>query len=240
MIVLVDYDNVPSSIRSTEFQTVARQLAAALVRHAPAVDGRIDIRLYGGWADEAGPSRSRVALATSIAANFPFPYVPSKGKPQSVNAVLAESLLCAPQNLLHPTVLIDRTFVGRVKCQSDFCCSRTTCPLSPMRPFFADRLCPVDDCAITPPDVIDAPWQQKMVDSMIVADAAYLAMSREPCIAIASNDRDAIPALVLATALGVHVIHMTDLRDTHFNRQRHALAGAFDTIPLTETLNGRC
>lgn len=50
--------------------------------------------------------------------------------------------------------------------------------------------------------------EQKLVDTMLVADLIHLAINGEMTIAVVSSDDDFWPGILSAMTLGAHVVHI--------------------------------
>jgi hypothetical protein len=210
MRILVDYDNVPSTIRSQGPLYVADRLFECL-RPELQKETRVDVRLYGGWYEEDKLTRRAQDLIVDLAV-FPYPMwlkdqVPAKLV--RINATLAQSLEILPKKHLHGTFRF-RPAARRLSCgdlqQSG--CTTNPCPLAPVPDFINNDACPQAGCAVTKTLLLRGTGEQKLVDSMLVADLVHLSRMEESMIAIVSSDDDVWPGIISALVAGVRVFHV--------------------------------
>lgn len=81
------------------------------------------------------------------------------------------------------------------------------CPLRPGYDFFVKGRCPEQDCEVTRPLVIRR-REQKLVDTMLAADALFHTHSEDRQIAVVSSDDDLWPAIRMALQFGLYVVHV--------------------------------
>lgn len=173
---------------------------------------RANLRFYGGWYEQRKPSPSAQALAPTVLANFPrlVPVYDSDGvHVLRVACELAYALQIDPHSHLW------HTYRPRGMPRGIFCedpkkhgCSNTPCALQGLHDFFRNGVCPVPGCTVTPPDIIRK-GQQKLVDTMLLADLVYSAfVVKVSDICVVSSDDDLWPGIRLALYAGVRVFHI--------------------------------
>ena len=229
MYVLVDYDNIPQDVRRNGPRYVADRLCAALVRDAKNAlmnDSRLDMRLYGGWYFKNSLSQVAQGLSASLQADFPFVITPGSGLPGraiTVAAGLAHALIVLPRHILYDTFRI-RPADGTVAClhPSTIGCSEATCPMEVVFNFFDIQRCSRAGCQVTPAGLVRPRGEQKLVDTMLVADLLHLAHVREPAVTVVSSDDDLWPGIISCMHFGTHAIHVST---KHHHRQPSYLLG---------------
>lgn len=205
MKVLVDYDNLPHDASNKGLIYLADRILSRVSTIADPHPA-INFRLYGGWDRNNRMTRTGQNLSIEIQSAFPRT-LRTGGKPVILKMQLAQALEALPGKRL-PNTLREEP-MRKIKCQTP---SRTTCrtlqcPIDPMASFLNDGRCPMDGC-IAEPRMLLSRSEQKLIDTMMVADMIYLASQREACIAIVSSDDDMWPGILSALNLGVKVIHL--------------------------------
>ncbi len=205
MKVLVDYYNVPRAASHQGLAYLAERILAKVSPVASPV-GTLDLRLYGGW-----DSRNRMTpegQSLSVEMRSAFPKILRIAKTQvRLTMQLAQSLEALPGKTL-PNTLREEP-LGKVKCQtpSRTTCRCTQCPIDPMAAFLNSGACPVPGC-IAEPHMLLSRREQKLVDTMIVADLIHLAGRGETPIGLVSSDDDMWPGILCALNIGATVIHL--------------------------------
>lgn len=212
MDALVDYDNVPATRRRSAVhlvETVIRSLGASALPPR----SRVRFRLYGGWYEQRRPTRLAQRLTAELQAQFPRPVTvrTSGGQRHRVVAVveLATSVLIAPNSHLFHTYRPGRS-VRRMRCKSppEVGCSLSACPIPTIKKFFDDWRCPGSGCSVRPSNVLSR-GEQKLVDTMLATDLAYLALNSSDPVSVISSDDDFWPTILLAAELNKEVIHVS-------------------------------
>lgn len=205
MKVLVDYDNLPLDAAGKGLLYLADRI---LARVSPIADPlqAIDCRLYGGWDRNNKMTKTGQDLSVEIQSVFPRALKVAE-KPVILKMQLAQALEALPGKRL-PNTLREEP-MRRIKCQtpSKVTCRNASCPIDPMASFLNDGRCPVDGC-LAEPKMLLSRSEQKLVDTMIVADMIHLANQGEVCIGLVSSDDDMWPGILSALNLGVSVIHL--------------------------------
>jgi hypothetical protein len=84
-------------------------------------------------------------------------------------------------------------------------CKAADCPLSPVAGFVNRNACPQAACLVTPQSIFKGAGQQKLVDTMLIADLIFLART---VLFVVTNDDDVWPGLISAMVLGSTIIHI--------------------------------
>jgi uncharacterized LabA/DUF88 family protein len=205
MKVLVDYDNLPLDASSKGLIYLADRI---LTRISSVADPKqaIDFRLYGGWDRNNQMTRTGQDLSVEIRSAFPRTLKVAE-VPVILKMQLAQALEALPGKRLPNTLRAEP--MRKIKCQtpSKVACRNASCPIDPMASFLNAGRCPVEGC-IAEPNMLLSRSEQKLVDTMIVADMIYLASQGESCIGLVSSDDDMWPGILSALNLGVGVIHL--------------------------------
>jgi hypothetical protein len=229
MCVLVDHDNIPISIRKNSPLHVADTICAALERNLPDVfksDQRLDLRLYGGWYSGNNQSRAAQQLSAQINRDFPYVFTLSASGvriPITINANLAHALVILPKKTLHDTFRY-RPSANGISCSHPTAigCVEVNCPSVAVFHFFNQAQCSHLGCPITPSKLVKPRGEQKLVDTMLVADLIYLAQINEPVLTVVSSDDDIWPGIISCMQGGTHIIHVST---KHHGRRVGYLAG---------------
>lgn len=166
----------------------------------------IQLRLYGGWHGSASPPlgavRPLVARAIRDLQTTVFG--------RRVFVQIADAPWWDRSMPLHDTVRGIPLRVSRtVWTPSDNCVDPDACSYFSVKSWLEGH-CPRDGCAVRLGDIART-VRQKMVDTLLVADAVMIAkVEVDSEIVIASDDDDMIPALLaLAACEPVRVVHLT-------------------------------
>jgi len=224
MVALIDWDNLEDHDRRQGPRYVADKLWTTLGVLAPRlVQGVQDfnVRLYGGWYGWNG-ARNITPMATQLtsAVQNDFPFIlrdPSNTQTIKISGELAHSLLRLPRQLL-PHTFRQRQGSPRLSCDDParFGCAVPNCPMVVVHQFFDLRKCPETSCVRTIDQLLTRA-EQKLVDTMLVADLIHLASSGETSMVVVSSDDDLWPGMLMAMSQGVHVGHVCT---KHFSNHR--------------------
>jgi hypothetical protein len=215
MYGLVDWDNIDEIERRQGARYIADRLWAGLKTLVPhLVNGvpRLDLRLYGGWYGWNGP-RNRTPVAGQLIADIQndFPFIlrdTATSSSVTISSELAESLLCFPKHVL-PHTFRQGQGPPRMSCSDPtrLGCTTPTCPMTVVRQFLLLGKCPEPTCTRTVEQFLTRS-EQKLVDTMLVADLIHLASSGEKVIAVVSSDDDLWPGMLMAMSAGLQVVHV--------------------------------
>ena len=180
MHILVDLDNIPENVRRKGLRAMADRFAELAMPHAiNAGETRLEVKFYGGWFDRMNLTKVAQNLSAEIQRDFPFALIWTRSLPSTkitINARLAYSLESLPKKQL------TNTFRWRSPSRKMTCaepgrngCRAEACPLSPVVGFVNKNSCPEPACPVTPEHIFKAAGQQKLVDTMLVADVIFLA-----------------------------------------------------------------
>jgi uncharacterized LabA/DUF88 family protein len=214
MHILVDYDNLPSALRSTGPLAIADRIQSRLITSFPSYftgNIRFEVRFYGGWHTRSAPSARGARLLSEVQQSFPrIIRMPATGQIVTINASVAESLLALPHQLLPHTYRIraESPRSASAKSARTLNCLNNGCPADALVSLFDTGRCPTVSCNRGIEEMLSRS-EQKLVDTMLVADTIFLANSSEPQIALVSSDDDMWPGMLTAMNIGTMVFHVT-------------------------------
>jgi uncharacterized LabA/DUF88 family protein len=225
LLVLVDYDNVESALLRAGPVALARILVGSLSGPLLAPYDSVHVRLYGGWRSSNNLTTVAQRLVPSIRADSPTNVVADDGggrKNIRLTVELAERPVGTSRNF-EETLARERTlrsFRARSRPWSG-CANTAVCGLSQLSSASSRSKCPDTTCGIAWLDVLVRD-EQKMVDTLIVADMAHqVFVVRARDIVVVSSDTDMWPGVLLAVRAGCHV---TQIHTKHgWRTQRHLL-----------------
>lgn len=96
---------------------------------------------------------------------------------------------------------------ARVQRPAQAGCTIPHCPMQVVHQLFALGKCPEPSCSRTVDQLVRRS-EQKLVDTMLVADLVHLAHPGESCIAVLSSDDDLWPGMLMAMSHGMQVVHV--------------------------------
>jgi len=209
MDILVDYDNIERAIRHMGLEHVVRKIADVLEPCIDTSHNRLDFRLYGGWYEGRNLSRMAQRLLTEIRRTFPLALGRKNGTPLGVvNVNLALSLMCDPRTTVTHTFRT-RGLPPNIRCESPpwlSCVNKASCPIADLTSLFNTGLCPETSCPVTPETIL-CKQEQKMVDTMIVADILHHSAIKSKCAVVTSDD-DIWPGIKAAIIAGSDILHV--------------------------------
>lgn len=212
MIALVDYDNIPRIERNRGLAQLAHRIANVIGPAPFAAEPSLRLRLYGGWFNKSNASRNAQALVAELGATFPIQMVVSDATSSiklPCRAEMAYSLACDPGVTVTHTYR-PRSLPPALTCSAPpftGCANPGACPVVPLHDFFHSGQCSVVSCAVSPEVILTKP-EQKLVDSMIIADLIHLTRASTEQLAVVSTDDDILPGIRLALLQGARLIHV--------------------------------
>lgn len=208
--VLVDYDNVPSSVWAPGPIQAASALCAYLPAAVVGSEPQITVRLYGGWKTKSVSTRVAQALIPQLASGS-HTFIPRPGHSISAPPIrLVVELALAPlgsQTPFDTTLARDRSIRSfRPKqAASSPCHLPRACGLSFLSNLTHRTACSSAGCGATVQDLLVRD-EQKMVDTLMVADMAHATfVDRDADIVVITSDTDIWPGVLLALRAGCAV-----------------------------------
>jgi hypothetical protein len=236
MQILVDYDNVPGAITRKGIRFLAdllqSQLLAAQASKFPG-DLRLDFRFYGGWQTLSSRSPNARQVLADTQSDFPtILFDRTASRRITMNGTLAESLLILPHQVL-PHTYREKSEPPRLKCSTSqsLGCNDPACMANELNSLFRNRQCPRSGCGKPIEDLLSR-REQKLVDTMLVADIIHLAHQHEQIICVVSSDDDIWPGMLSAMNAGAEVIHVTTKYPSTAASYLGALKARYSTFQL--------
>lgn len=212
MIALVDYDNVDSVDRRRGVDHVVTRIIQLIGYDRLRTFARIRFRLYGGWYEESRLSSSGQKISSEIQ---DYPKVHSVHASDAshrviVNVEMAESMLIDPKVSIPYTFRL-KSVPYNLKCATPpfpGCTDAAGCPVRGVERLVKKGKCPAAGCSTSIHDVLTRA-EQKLVDTMMVADLLYLSTREEhPVISVVSSDEDLWPGIKSALLMGKSMLHV--------------------------------
>lgn len=235
LFVFVDYDNLDDLLVRPGPVALAQVLFSLLPSNVLARHASVEVRLYGGWRAQGSLTVEAQRIVPRIRSDSPT-VAAFVHQNCTKNMRLAVSLADAPIGTrlpLQETLAKDRDlrkFRTRPLGWAN-CVDSGNCGFAHIVPASHSTRCCKSGCGSQLRDVFVRD-EQKMVDTLIVADIAYQALSqRATDIAIVSSDTDMWPGVLLALGAGCNVIHIHTTNG--WRTQRHLL----QTLPRQASAN---
>lgn len=217
MIMLIDYDNLRSvmSRRGVEYviQTILDEVGVLDVSQGH----RIRARLYGGWFYKNSISWHAQKLLRQLPGGQllkMFGVSGTEGRSRvQVSVELARSLACDPKKELTHTFR-PRSAPPNLFCRKmpfDGCAYPGDCEIKVIQELVRDKWCPIAKCKTSLSEVLGRP-EQKLVDSMIVADLIHYARNPKAHLVVVSADDDLWPGIRAALLNGARISHVVPRR----------------------------
>ena len=198
MLVLVDFDNIEDRDRRLGVDHVVRKICSLIL---PSISGasRIRMRFYGGWYEGGRLTNAAQALAAEVRAVTPVRLPTDRATFADVE--LAVSVLSDPRTTVDNTFR-RRGYPRKMRCEASpflHCASPQACPLGAIEQFLGEQVCFTSGCTVMPEHIFYKA-EQKVVDTMLVADLMFATIDGERRIAVVSRDDDVWPGLSFASA----------------------------------------
>ncbi len=223
--IFVDFDNIENKFLCGGPIALSRTIAAIVPLEIISGYLGITVRLYGGWRWNGNLTHQAQYLIPKIRAGSPG-VIPIKIDNAVINFRLRVELAEKPigySNLLGRTFVKERSLRKfRVKSTPwDGCTSSGSCGLSHLNSATHATKCPDPSCAVMMGSILIRD-EQKMVDTLIVADIAQLALvDKAKNIVVVSSDTDMWPGVILALRAGCSILHIHP--KSQWKTQQHLL-----------------
>lgn len=212
LTIFIDYDNVESVLKSAGPVSLVKLLIPSVPPYVLLKYDSVRARLYGGWRCQGLLTTSAQRLVPDIRDQSPtvIRNFSSSGKALRLMVELAEGPL-GTSIIFEETLARDRSvrkFRARRKPWEECVSQDANCGLAYAAAFTHDHLCSIQGCKIRLKNVLVCD-EQKMVDTLIVADLAHEALVlRASDLVMVSSDVDMWPGVILAARAGCNVIHI--------------------------------
>lgn len=211
--VLVDYDNVPPHIWAPGPIAAAEALCARLPASVIGSETELTVRLYGGWRTGSKATIRAQKLIPELTAGS-HRFIARPGHAPSASKIrLVVQLALSPlgSSSVFPTTLAKdrsiRSFRPRASHSSP-CVDPSACGLNFLANLTHQSECTTAGCANTPKDLLVRD-EQKMVDTLMVADMAHAALiDCDKDIVVITSDTDIWPGVLLAIKGGCGVTQL--------------------------------
>lgn len=212
MIILVDYDNVSNLERNRGVENLVNKILNTIGVSALLNYQRVKIKLYGGWYEGNQFSKTAQKLVAELGI-FPKAFNVSDSSRQIsviVQVELARSLEIDPRHILENTYR-KNTIPDGLYCNQPppyYRCSNTaSCSIIGVYNFINSGYCQEQGCRVTTDEILGRD-EQKLVDTMMVADIIYLANNKNLDLCIISSDDDLWTGIKTALLLGANIFHI--------------------------------
>lgn len=199
--VFVDYDNLtPIQKREGILDLLTKVLCLTPRSIIGARIIRCDVRVYGGWYQEAQMTRMAQDVTVEIQRDFPSVIrPPASGETPSIavtaNAELAMALLQEPAHHLFNTYRRKgRPSNIRVETPQNAGCTDPNCILPLMNTLIKTGRCPKSMCSATGQNLVYR-HEQKIVDTMLSCDLIHGGGGQYDGVVLVSGDDDFLPPL---------------------------------------------
>jgi len=212
LFVLVDFDNVGLNVRRAGAVACARILIQKIPVGVLSTYDSITVRHYGGWRSNGTATQAAQQLVPDIVRDSPTVISLMQPTGQSNKKITVELAIgpIGTSIVLSETLVRDRNLrrfranAGRLRN----CLNVANCGLGGFFALRSTTNCSDAACDMTLGDMLVRD-EQKMVDTLVVADMAYLAtVQRAVDLVVVSSDTDMWPGTLLAAAAGCRVIHI--------------------------------
>ena len=240
--VLIDYDNVPANVWAPGPIAAAEALCARLPASVVGSEKELTVRLYGGWRSASKATARAQKLIPQLDAES-HRYVSRPGhSAEAAKIRLVVQLALSPlgsSSVFDTTLARERSirsFRPRASSGSP-CADPSACGLGFLTNLTHQSLCLTSGCASTPQDLLVRD-EQKMVDTLMVADMAHAAfVDCDRDIVVITSDTDIWPGVLLAIKGGCAVtqVHPKQSASTHpalVGMLPHAMQNYFQQISI--------
>jgi hypothetical protein len=226
LVVFVDYDNVESSLTKAGPVNLAKLLIPLIPSAVIARYDGITVRLYGGWRSQGILTTFAQNLVPDIRAASPLFISP----PRAGSTALLRLTVELADKPIGSNALLSETFVKERELRKfrvrsapwPECENSASCGFNQFIGLNYSTTCRSGSCAVRMADVFVRD-EQKMVDTLIVADIAHQALSEKASnVVVVSSDTDMWPGILLALRAGCSVTHIHTR--TGWKTQRHLMA----------------
>lgn len=212
LLVQVDYDNVQPIHRGQGPVNLANMLMAALPANLLHPYDSVEVRLYGGWRDSVSLTAEGQRLAPLIRNSPPAPYQVTyigSTKAIRVDVDLAQAPL-GTRRVFSETLVRGREIRHFRSTPRPWpnCAAPSKCGMELLNDAHRGSRCRNEGCFAELGDVLVRD-EQKMVDTLMVADLAYDIFVRNAKeVVIVSSDTDMWPGIHLALQAGRRITHV--------------------------------
>lgn len=222
LFVLVDFDNIERTLTLSGAVQLSKSIVSSLPRAVLLAHTHATIRFYGGWRTNGLATNQSHTISADIQANAPAYIALTGGQTFRLDIELALASL-GSLKIFSETYVRDRELRGfraRPTPLSN-CIDSVSCGMVVHRGVRHTTQCGTSGCSVKLGQVFSRD-EQKMVDTLIVADLADIALGRRAThLVLVSSDTDMWPGVLLAVNAGCNVLHIHSKNG--WRTQRHLL-----------------
>jgi hypothetical protein len=175
--VLIDYDNLRETQKSSGVRDLITKLLFRMQLEPESVRGECNVRLYGGWYEEANMTPRAQDLSVEVQSEFPFiiriPVRSGSVCAIRVNAELAVASIEEPDyHIFHTYRRKGKPTNVRIHKPEDVGCNDVSCPLPLLKKLLKKGNCPAASCAVEAKDLVYR-HEQKTVDTLLACDLIH-------------------------------------------------------------------
>lgn len=212
LAVLIDYDNLRETQKSSGVRDLITKFFFQMQLEPELNRGECNVRLYGGWYEEANMTPRAQDLSVEVQSEFPFVLrIPSRSG--SVCTIRVDAEL-AVASIEEPGFHIFDTYRRkgkptnvRIAKPEDVGCNDVTCPLPLLKKLLKKGNCPAANCAVEAKDLVYR-HEQKTVDTLLACDLIHTSRLGVDTIVLVSADDDFLPPLRSALLQGSALIRL--------------------------------
>lgn len=211
LMVLVDYDNIEPAFNQGGPVALAKVICTALPTGLTSIHEEVRIRLYGGWRENGVLTTFAQRLIPVIRADSPTYISIQHGGAVSKTRLVVE-LAEAPigSSAILENMMVKERSIRKFRARKSTihsCASPSACGFGHLSALNHSTRCSTASCS-TRLEALFVRDEQKMVDTLMVADMAHTAYSlKAKEIVIVSSDTDVWPGVLLALGSGCAVTH---------------------------------
>lgn len=212
LTLFIDFDNVDPALRIAGPVALAKALVAAVPSDLSTTYPAIHARFYGGWRNAGLLTNAAQALIPDIRANAPTMLRVSHDGVAKVIRLSVE-LVDRPIGTM---AMLGETFARERRIRKfrvrplpwKQCLTPNSCGMASFTSLGHTTGCSAGACGMRLQDIL-VQDEQKMVDTLIVADIAYQTLIQKMLdVVVVSSDADIWPGILLAINSGCRVVHL--------------------------------
>lgn len=213
VLVLVDYDNLREDHKRSGILSLITKALSHLPKSISATLGTCEVRIYGGWYEEALMTHLAQDVSIRIQEEFPaiikIPLSEGRLIQFRTNAELAFALYQEPSHHLFNTFR-KKAVPSNIRFAKplDVGCTNSSCILHLAKKLLQKNKCPIDTCSTTSSELVYR-HEQKIVDTMLTCDLIYASQSNSNIhIMLVSDDDDFLPPIRTALLNGSQIYRL--------------------------------
>lgn len=204
--IFIDYDNLLQSQKTQGILDIVTSVMLQMSWNSDAIRGRCEIRIYGGWFENATMTTKAQEIDVAVKKLFPcIIKLPGTKNQVIATAELAFALLEDPSRHLFNTFRKKYRYPNlRVKKPTEAGCHDVSCLLPLLQKLVQKGRCPKHGCQVQANDLVFR-HEQKIVDTMLACDLLYATGLGYDKMALVSDDDDFFPPILTAALRGISI-----------------------------------